>query len=50
VLIALSSLYTLFVGLVLYLIIALSDPFHGGMALEPNTFRLLAEVLATELQ
>jgi hypothetical protein len=50
VLIALSSLYTLFVGLVLYLIIALSDPFHGGMALEPNTFRLLAETLATELQ
>jgi hypothetical protein len=50
VLIALSSLYTVFVGLVLYLIIALSDPFHGGMALEPNTFRLLAEALATELQ
>ena len=50
VLIALSSLYTLFVGLVLYLIIALSDPFHGGMALEPNTFRLLAETLATDLQ
>jgi len=50
VLVALSSLYTVFVGLVLYLIIALSDPFHGGMAIEPTTFRLMAEILTSGLQ
>jgi hypothetical protein len=50
VLVALSSLYTLFVGLVLYLIIALSDPFEGGMAIEPTTFHLMAETLASGLQ
>jgi hypothetical protein len=50
VLVALSSLYTVFVGLVLYLIIALSDPFHGGMAIEPTTFHLMAETLASGLR
>jgi hypothetical protein len=50
VLVALVSLYTLLVGLGLYLIIALSDPFHGGMALEPTAFRLLAETMASELR
>ena len=50
VLVALVSLYTLFVGLGLYLIIALSDPFRGGMALEPTAFRLLAETLAFEMR
>jgi hypothetical protein len=32
------SLYAVFVGLVLYLILALSDPFRGGFQVEPNTF------------
>jgi hypothetical protein len=42
VLIVLVSLYTVFVGLVLYLILALSDPFQG-VGVEPTTFELLVE-------
>jgi hypothetical protein len=42
-LIVLVSLYTVFVGLVLYLILALSDPFQGGIGVGPETFELLLE-------
>jgi ABC-type multidrug transport system fused ATPase/permease subunit len=47
-LVALVSLYTVFVGLVLYLILALSDPFQGGIGVEPTTFELLVEMLRAE--
>jgi ABC-type multidrug transport system fused ATPase/permease subunit len=42
-LVALVSLYTVFVGLVLYLTLALSDPFQSGF--DPTTFEQLIEKL-----
>ena len=44
----LASLYTVFVGLVLYLIMALSDPFQGGFGVSPTTFEYLVETLRSE--
>lgn len=44
-LVALVSFYTVFVGLVLYLILALSDPFQGGIGVEPTTFEHLLKML-----
>ena len=49
-LVALVSMYTLFVGLLLYLILALSDPFQGGMGVEPTTFEHLVEKMQAELR
>ncbi len=43
--IALVFLYTIFVGLVLFLILTLSDPFQGGLSAEVTTFEKLAEGL-----
>ncbi|MCP4357434.1 MAG: DUF4239 domain-containing protein [Chloroflexi bacterium] len=43
--VVLISLYTIFVGLVLYIILSLSDPFQGGFGMEPNTFEQLVEGL-----
>jgi hypothetical protein len=43
-LVAFLILYTAFVGLMLYLILALSDPFQGGIGLDPTLYEnLLAE-------
>jgi hypothetical protein len=39
----LNSLYTVFIGMVLYLILALSDPFKGGLAVDPTTHENLVE-------
>jgi len=47
-LVALASLYPAFFGLVLYLILALSDPFQGGFGVSPTTFEHLAETLLSE--
>ena len=47
-LVALVSLYTVFVGLVLYLIVALSDPFQGDTGVAPATFEHLVEMLQAE--
>lgn len=44
-LVVLVSLYTVFVGLVLYLILALSDPFQGDIGIDPTTFEHLVEKL-----
>ena len=44
-LIALISLCTLFIGLVLYLILALSDPFQGAITIDPTPFAYLIEAL-----
>ena len=46
-LIILVSFYTVFVGLVLYLILAMSDPFQGGTGIEPTTFKVLVESMRT---
>jgi hypothetical protein len=47
-LVALVSLYTVFIGLVLYLILALSDPFQGGIGVDPTTFEHLLEAMRAE--
>jgi len=44
-LLILVSLYTTFIGLVLYLILALSDPFQGGLGVSPDTFRQILETM-----
>lgn len=47
-LVVLVSMYTLFIGLVLYLILALSDPFQGGIGVDPTTFEHLVEEMRIE--
>ena len=47
-LIALVSLYTVFIGLVLYLVLAISDPFRGGLTVDPVAFEHLIELLRAE--
>jgi hypothetical protein len=49
-LLTLMSLYTVFVGMVLYLILSLSDPFQGGMSVEPTMFEHLVERMQADLQ
>lgn len=44
-LIALVSFFTLFIGMVLYLILAMSDPFQGGTIIDPTPFEYLIEAL-----
>jgi len=48
-LVVLVSTYTLFIGLVLYLILALSDLFQGGMGVDPITFEHIVEKMRAEL-
>ena len=47
-LVALVVLYTVFIGLVLYLIIAVSDPFRGGLSVDPTPLEHLIGVLRSE--
>jgi len=44
-LVALVTLYTVFVGLVLYLVLALSDPFQGDIGVAPTSFEYLVAAL-----
>jgi len=44
-LVVLVFLYTVIVGLVLYLVLAISDPFQGGIAISPTAFEYLVETL-----
>jgi hypothetical protein len=44
-LIALVSLCTLFIGMVLYLILAMSDPFQGRIIIDPTSIANLIEAL-----
>ena len=48
-LIVLVSLYAVFVGLVLYLILALSDPFKG-IGVDPTTFEHLVEAMRSSIR
>jgi hypothetical protein len=48
-LVALVALYTVFVGLVLYLVLALSDPFQGDIGVAPTSFEYLVETLQSEI-
>ncbi len=47
--VVLVFLYTVFVGLVLYLVLALSDPFQGDIAIAPTPFEYLVETLQSEI-
>ena len=49
-LLVLVSLYTLFVGLVLFLIVKLNDPFQGDISLAPTAFEYLVETLQSEIR
>ena len=48
-LVGLISLYTLFIGFVLYLVLSLSDPFQGAIGIDPTAFERLAETLREEM-
>ena len=49
-LVVLVSLYTVFVGLVLFLIVKLSDPFQGDISVAPTAFEYLVETLQSEIR
>ena len=49
-LVALVALYTIFIGIVLYIIMALSDPFQGGFGIDPITFEQLLKILRSDLE
>jgi hypothetical protein len=49
-LIVLVSLYAVFVGLVLYLILALSDPFQGAFSADSTTFEHLVEAMRSSIR
>ena len=49
-LVVLAFLYTVFVGLVLYLVLAMSDPFQGDIAIAPTPFEYLVDTLQSEIR
>lgn len=49
-LLVLVSFYTVFVGLVLFLIVKLSDPFQGDISVAPTAFEYLVETLQSEIR
>jgi len=49
-LVVLVSFYTVFVGLVLFLIVKLSDPFQGDISVPPTAFESLVEALQSEIR
>jgi hypothetical protein len=49
-LIVLVIIYTIFVGLVLYLVLAMSDPFQGSFGVDPAPFEYLVETMQSEIK
>jgi hypothetical protein len=47
-LVVLISFYTIFIGLVLYLILQLSDPFQGDIGVSGRSFEYLVEIMQSE--
>ncbi len=47
--IALVFLYTIFVGLVLFLILTLSDPFQGDIGVSPASFENIVEIMQSKM-
>jgi hypothetical protein len=45
IIVVLMSLYTLFVGVVIYLVLAMSDPFHGAIAVDSAPFEYVLEAM-----
>ena len=43
------EVYIVFVGLVLYLILTVGDPFRGGIVVDPTTFEHLIQTLRAEI-
>lgn len=48
-LIVLVSLYTSFIGLLMYLVMSLSDPFNGGTIIEPGVLEHLCEMMRSQV-
>jgi len=48
-LVAIVFLYTVFVGLVLFLILQLSDPFQGDISIAPTAFEYRVETLQSKI-
>jgi len=49
-LIVLMLFYTVFIGLVLYIILQLSDPFQGGIGVSARPFEYLVEMMESEIR
>jgi len=49
-LVVLVSFYTVFVGLALFLIVKLSDPFQVDISVPPTAFKYLVEALLSEIR
>jgi len=49
-LVVLVWLYTVFVGLMLFLVLQLSDPFQGDIGVAPTSFEYLVETLHSEIR
>ena len=48
-LVVLVIFYTLFIGLVLFLILTLSDPFQGSIGVQPTSFEHLVETMRNRI-
>jgi ABC-type tungstate transport system substrate-binding protein len=44
--VVLLSLYTMLIGLVIYLILAFSDPFQGDTAIEPTSLQYVLQQIS----
>jgi hypothetical protein len=49
-LVVLVSFYTVFIGLVLFLIVELSDPFQDDIGVAPTAFEYLVETLQSNIK
>ena len=47
--VTLLSLFMLFIGMVVYLIMSMSDPFEGGAVIDPTPIKYLIETLTSEI-
>jgi ABC-type transport system involved in cytochrome c biogenesis permease subunit len=49
-LITLVSLFTIFIGMLFYFILAMSDPFQGKTIVDPTPFEYLIKTLESEMR
>ena len=45
---SLLSLYTVFVGVIIYLILAMGDPFHGTMSVDSAPLEYVLQAMQAE--
>ena len=48
--ISLLSFYTAFVGVIIYLMLAMSDPFQGSFAVDPTPLEYVLESMQTKIE